>query len=117
VISNCDYILNKIDDKFLTLRFNEMRLLFQKGYKGELDRLKPEMFIAEIRYANYREYSNKSNNDIRKIISLLKEEYGEPEQNTVKDKYSLYKWKSVHCEIILTCREDELATTLIYSKE
>lgn len=117
VITDCDYVLNKIEAKFLKLGFKELLLLFPKGFKGKLDDLKPEMFLARIRYIDNVNYANKSNNDISKILSILNEEYGEPELNMIRDKYSVYKWKGVYYKIVLTCREDELTTTLIYKKD
>jgi hypothetical protein len=117
VIIDCDYIRNKIDSKFLNLGFKEMLLIFPKGYKGILDSLHPDMFLARISYADVREYVGKSNRDIEKILSILKDEYGEPELNMIKDKYSVYKINDVYYQIIVTCREDELTTTLIYTKK
>ena len=75
------------------------------------------MFIGRISYVDVKEYESKSNKDIRIILSILKDEYGEPELNMIKDKYSVYKFKGVYYQIILTCREDELTTTLIYTKK
>jgi hypothetical protein len=49
----------------------------------------------------------KTNKDIEKILSILKDEYGEPELNMIKDKYSVYKFDGVYYQIIVTCREDE----------
>ena len=117
VITDCSHINNKIDSEFLVLGFKELLLIFPKGYKGKLDSLIPEMFLARINYIDYRDYASKSNNDITKILTFLKEEYSEPELNMVRDKYSVYKWKGVYYQIILTCREDELTTTLIYTKQ
>lgn len=117
IITDCDYIHDKIDVKFLNIGFKEFRLIFPKGYKGKLENLKPEIFLARISYNDTSDYTIKSNNDIKKILILLKDEYGEPELNMTRDKYSIYKWKSNFYQIILTCREDELTTTLIYTKE
>lgn len=117
VITDCEYIHDKIDTKFLNIGFKELLLIFPKGYKGKLDSLNPDMFLARISYADVREYVGKSNKDIEKILSILKDEYGEPELNMIKDKYSVYKFDGVYYQIILTCREDELTTTLIYTKK
>jgi len=117
VITDCDHITYKIDTKFLNIGFKELLLIFPKGYKGKLDRLIPDMFLARISYTDISDYSGKSNNDSKKILSLLKDEYGEPELNMIKDKYSVYKWNGVYYQIIVTCREDELTTILIYTKK
>ena len=55
--------------------------------------------------------------DISKTKYLLNQQFGNPELNMVREKYSVYKWKGVNYQIILTSREDELSTTLIYTKE
>lgn len=117
VITDCDYIHDKIDTKFLNIGFKELLLIFPKGYKGKLDSMNPDMFIGRISYTDISDYASKSNNDIAKILSLLKDEYGEPELNMIKDKYSVYNWNGVYYQIIVTCREDELTTTLIYTKK
>jgi len=117
VITDCDYIHDKIDTKFLNIGFKELLLIFPKGYKGKLDSMNPDMFIGRISYTDISDYASKSNNDITKILSLLKDEYGEPELNMIKDKYSVYNWNGVYYQIIVTCREDELTTTLIYTKK
>ena len=117
VISDCDYIRNKIDDKFLNIGFKELLLIFPKGYTGKMENLSPGIFIARIYYTDIREYINKSNKDIERTLSILKDDYGEPELNMIKDKYSVYKLNDVYCQIIVTCREDELTTTLIYTKK
>lgn len=117
VITDCDYIHDKINSKFLNLGLTEMLLVFPKGSKGRLDELQPELFIARKYYANLNDYNNNSYIDIVKIKSLLTEVYGNPELNMKKDKFSIYKWKGVYYQIIITCREDELTSTLIYTKE
>ena len=117
VISDCDYIRDKIDTKFLNIGFKELLLIFPKGHTGKMESLSPGIFIARIYYTDIREYINKSNIDIEKILSILKDDYGEPELNMIKDKYSVYKLNDVYCQIIVTCREDELTTTLIYTKK
>jgi hypothetical protein len=117
VITDCEYIHDKIDTKFLSIGFKELLLIFPKGYKGKLDSLNPDMFLARISYVDINEYEDKSNKDIEKILTVLKDEYGEPELNLIKDKYSVYKFNGVYYQIIVTCREDELTTTLIYTKK
>ena len=82
-----------------------------------MENLSPGIFIARIYYTDIREYINKSNKDIERTLSILKDDYGEPELNMIKDKYSVYKLNDVYCQIIVTCREDELTTTLIYTKK
>ena len=117
VLTDCDYIFDKIDLKFSNLGFKNLRLGFPKGNKGKLEDLKPVFFLAFINYKDNSDYAFKSKSDILKTYTLLKEEFGEPELNMIKDKYSVYKWKGVYFQIILTCREDELSTTLICTKE
>ena len=115
VIIDCDHIQEKIELKFLNLGFTELLLIFPKGCdQRNVDNLRPDYFLARIRYSDIVDYTTKSNNDIRKILTLLKDKYDEPELNMIKDKYSVYKWESFHYQIILTCREDELSTTLMY---
>lgn len=117
VISDCDYIRDKIDTKFLNIGFKEMFLFFPKDTKEKLNILKPDFFLARISYYNTSDYDIKSKNDVKKILSILKDKYGEPELNMIKDKYSVYKLNNVYCQIIVTCREDELSTSLIYTKK
>ena len=117
VLSDCDYIHNKIDAKFLSLGFKELLLIFPKGYEGDLNSLSPVMFLARISYDNINDYASKSINDMTKTLSFLKDEYGEAKLNMIRDKFSVYKWEGVYYEIILTCREDELTTTLMYTKK
>ncbi len=117
VITDCHYIQNKIDTQLLNIEFKELLLIFPKGYKGKLDSLNPDMFLARIRYTDISDYTSKSNNDIKKILSLIEYEYDKPELNMIKDKYSVYKWDGVYYQIIVTCRENELSTTLIYTKK
>ena len=117
VIANCDFIHDKIDSKFLDLKFNEMLLFFPTGHKGKLIELKPDLFIARKYYTSISDYYSNSPYDIDRIKKLLSEVYGNPELNMEKDKYSVYKWKGVYYQIIITCREDDLTTALIYTKE
>ena len=118
VMIDCDYIQDKIESKFLNLGFKELLLIFPKGCnKRSVDSLRPELFLARISYSDIVDYTTKSNYDIRKILTHLVDKYDEPELNIIKDKYSVYKWEGVNYQIILTCREDELSTTLIYSKQ
>jgi hypothetical protein len=114
---DCDFIKDKIDNRFLSLGFQELLLIFQKDFKGNLNNLKPDVFLARTTYSNINEYAVKSKNDIEKSIALLNAEFGVPELNMIKDEYSVYKWKGVYNQLILTCRADELTTTLIYTKE
>jgi hypothetical protein len=117
VITDFSHIREKFYSKFLNLGLKELLLIFPQGYKGNLNVLKPDMFLARIRYSNVDDYWNKSNNDVKKILSLLNNVYDKPELNMIREKFSVYKWKGLNSQIILTCREDELTTTLIYSKE
>lgn len=116
VITDCDFIIEKIDPRFINLGFQELLLIFQKGFKGDLINLKPDIFLARITYSDINEYVINSKNDIEKSIALLNLEFGTPVLNMKKDEYAIYKWKGVHNEIILTCRSDELTTTLLYTK-
>ena len=117
VITDCDYIHDKINNDFLNIGFKEMLLIFPKGYKGKLESLSPGIFIARIYYTDIREYIGKSNNDIEKILSILKDEYGAPELNMKKEKYSVFELNGTYYQIVVTSREDELTTTLIYTKK
>lgn len=117
VIMDCDFIKDKIDNRFLSLGFQELLLIFQKEFKGNLNNLKPDVFLARTTYSNINEYAVKSKNDIEKSKALFNEEFGLPELNMIKNEYSVYKWKGAYHELILTCRVDELTTTLIYTKQ
>lgn len=116
-IIDCGYISDKIEKRFLNLGFQELLLIFQKDFKGNLKDLKPDVFLARITYSSLNEYTTKSKNDIEKSIALLNGEFGVPELNMIKNGTSTYKWRGVYYQIYLTSRADELTTTLIYSKE
>ena len=94
-----------------------MSLNFPKGFKGDFKTLKPIIFKADIFYNTPSDYKFKSENDVLMILNLIKNKYGDAELNLIKDKFSVYKWSSQYHEIILTCREDELYTRLIYIKK
>ena len=49
-IIDCGYISDKIDKRFLNLGFQELLLIFQKDFKGNLKDLKPDVFLARITY-------------------------------------------------------------------
>lgn len=114
VITDFNYYHNKIDPKFMEIGFTELLLGFPKGMQSKLDVLKPEILIARIYYNDKTKYKTRSNDDVMKILSLLKEEFGDADLNIIKEDYSLYKWNGVYYETILTCREDELTTTYTY---
>ena len=74
VITDCDHINDKIDTKFLNIGFKELLLIFPKGCdQRNVDNLRPDYFLARIRYSDIVDYNTKSNNDIRKILTLLKD--------------------------------------------
>ena len=114
VIADCNFILKNIDTKFLNIGFKELLLIFPKGSYDKLDNLSPDLFLARITYADKNDYIFKSKNDINKVLSLLQNNFGKPVINTIVDEYSIYKWENSFYSLILTCRQDELATTVMY---
>lgn len=116
VVIDLNQYKDKIDNKFLKLGFSELLLAFPKKETRNLNELKPEIFIARIRYSDYSDYMNKSPKDLENILFLMRDEFGEANLNEVRDKYSNYKWSGVYYDIALTCREDELAISFFYLK-
>jgi hypothetical protein len=117
VITDFKYSHDKISKSFFDISYDELLLGFPRGMQTKLRELQPELFLARKSYKDIKNYLNTSEKDISKTKYLLNQEFGNPELNMIRDKYSLYKWKGVNYQITLTCREDELSTTLIYIKE
>ena len=117
VITDFEYSHNKISKSFMGIGYGELLLGFPRGMQNNLENLEPILFLARKSYKNSKDYLDYYKMDISTMKDLLKQEYGEPELNIIKDKYSIYKWKGIYYEIILTSREEELTTTLIYAKE
>lgn len=108
---------NKIDSALLNIGFSELLLCFPKNINANLNTLSPDLFIARISYQNKISYKEKSETDMIKLLNVLNNKYGSADLNMKKELYSVYKWNGVYNETILTCREDELTTTLIYIKK
>lgn len=117
VITDFEYSHDKISKSFLDIGYDELLLGFPRGMQTELRDLQPELFLARKSYNDMENYLHTFKKDISKTKYLLNQQFGNPELNMVRDKYSLYKWKGVNYQIVLTSREDELTTTLIYTKE
>jgi hypothetical protein len=117
VITDFNYSHNKISKSFMDIGYDELLLGFPRGMQDRLNELQPELFLSRKVYKDIEDYSNRSEIDIKKTIYLLKQEFGNPELNMIRDKFSTYEWKGTNYKIILTCRQDELNTTLIYIKE
>ena len=116
VITDFEYSYDKIDKTFSEIGFNELLLGFPKGMQSNLQELQPEIFLARKNYKDIKDYYITSESDISKTKYLLNQEFGDPESNMIRDKYLVYEWNGVNYQIVLTCREDELTTTLIYTK-
>jgi ABC-type Fe3+-citrate transport system substrate-binding protein len=117
VISDCDYSKNKLLKEFSDFDFTLLLLGFPKGYVGNFNQLKPEVFFAIKKYKNTEEYLNKSKNDISNMKKIISAEYGYPELNMINEKYSIFKWKNAYFEIILNSREEELFTQIMCLKQ
>ena len=117
VITDFEYSHDKISKSFLDIGYDELLLGFPRGMQTKLRDLQPELFLARKSYKVMENYLLTFEKDISKTKYLLNQQFGNPELNMVREKYSVYKWKGVNYQIILTSREDELSTTLIYTKE
>jgi hypothetical protein len=117
VITDFEYSHDKISKSFLDIGYDELLLGFPRGMETKLRDLQPELFLARKSYNDMENYLHTFEKDISKTKYLLNQQFGNPELNMVREKYSLYKWKGVNYQIVLTSREDELTTTLIYTKE
>ena len=117
IITDFEFSRDKINRSFLDIGFDELLLGFPRGMETKLNELKPEIFLARKNYKDINEYLYKYNIDITKSIALINQEFGNPKSSKLNDKYSVYEWKTFYSYIILTCREDDLTTTLIYTKQ
>ncbi len=107
---------HKINRDFLNLNFTEILLCFPKTEKPNLNELKPELLIARIRYENYSDYINKSSIDIKKILSVLRKEFGESKLSEVKENFSYYNWEDLNYSASLVFDEKNLTATFAYLK-
>lgn len=108
---------DRIDRRFYNLNFDELLLSFPRGMTNlDLQELQPLIFLGRINYSNLGDYRQKAISDTQALLALIKSEYGEAELNMVREEFSVYKWSSTLYEIVLTCREDELSTTVVYLK-
>jgi hypothetical protein len=89
---------------------------FERIKNPDLTLLKPELFLARINYSS-EEYELKGKKDALRILSIVKNEFGDAELNMVRDEYSTYTWERVNYNIILTTRKDALMTMLMYMKK
>lgn len=115
IVTDFEFSISKVDQRFLDLGFQELLLCFPKGGKTYSKDLKPHFFMARNTYSS-GEYKAKSQSDIVKIKSLIIEYYGEAGLNMVREEYSTYKWEGVFYQIVLNTNKDDLMTTLIYVK-
>ena len=116
IITDFEYSQDKISSTFLDIGFQELLLGFPREENPNLKELRPLMFLARKSYSSVYDYATSANADISKTLELVKKVFGDPILNMIRDDYSVYRWEGVYYEIILTCREDELSTTLIYMK-
>lgn len=117
VMTDFEYSHDKISKSFLDIGYDELLLGFPRGMQTKLRDLQPELFLARKSYKDMEYYLHTFEKDISKTKHLLNQQFGNPKLNMVREKYSVYKWKGVNYQIVLTSREDELSTTLIYTKE
>tara|TARA_B110000090_G_C13295839_1_gene413810 strand:- start:122 stop:649 length:528 start_codon:yes stop_codon:yes gene_type:complete len=117
VMSNFDYYQNKFKPKISSLGFTELLLGFPKGMYSKLKILKPKMLIAFINYDSNNHFKSKSSQDLKRLLIILKEKFGEADLNMVKEDVSVFKWNGVFYEVVLTSRKDELTTTFVYIKK
>jgi hypothetical protein len=89
---------------------------FERIKNPDLNILKPELFLARINYSS-EEYELKGKKDALRILSIVKNEFGDAELNMVRDEYSTYTWRRVNYDIVLTTRKDALMTMLMYMKK
>lgn len=108
---------HKINRDFLNLNFTEILLCFPKVDNPNLNELKPELLIARIRYENYNDYINKSSIDSKKILSVLRKEFGESKSSEVKEKFSYYYWEELKYTAALNFVEKDLTATFAYLKK
>jgi len=102
---------------FLKIGFSELLLGFPRGQQTELRTLKPQMFLGRKYYSSVSDYYNRVLLDVKQIKNMLVRNYGEPIVNMTKSSFMVFKWELNDSEIILTCREDELSTSLILLKK
>lgn len=116
IVTDFKYYHDKIDSELLNLKFEELLLGFPKGNTQNFDKLKPELFIARKNYTDLSTYLINSRNDLTKSYDLLIKRFGDPDLNMIREKFTVYRWKKAYFDIVLTCREDELSTTILYVK-
>jgi hypothetical protein len=116
VVTDFEFSVGKIEQRFLDLGFQELLLCFPKDGRTSSKDLKPHLFLARNSYST-SDYLSRSRSDILKIKSLIVERYGEAELNAVTADYSTYKWEGALYQVVLTTRKDELTTTLMYVKK
>ncbi len=117
VMIDFEYYHPNVNPQFMNIGFTEMLLGFPKGMQTKLDVLQPEILLARIYYNDIATYKLKTDKDINKVLTLLQQQFGKADLNTVTDGVYLYKWNGVYYDAILTSRVDELTTTFVYSKK
>jgi len=115
IITDFEFSITKVDQRFLDLGFHELLLGFPKDGKTYSKDLKPQLFLARNSYS-LLDYDEKSQSDIMKIKSLIVERYGEAGLNMVREEYSTYKWEGAFYQITLSTRVEDLTVVLLYFK-
>lgn len=105
VMTDFKFTHNKINNTFINLGFDELLLGFPRGMETKLGDLQPELFLARKKYEDRGDYLQKYEKDISNTKYLLSQTFGNPELNIIKDKYSVYNWKGINYQIILTSKE------------
>ena len=116
IFTDIDYYLETAELHPVFEGIDEFVVGFQRMENPDLNLLKPEMFLARIKYSP-EEYDLKGKNDALRILTFVKNNFGDAELNMVRDEYSTYKWGRVNFDIVLTTRKDDLMTTLMYFKK
>jgi len=117
VVTDFEYSHDKININFLNIGYDELLLGFPKSMEGKLRDCRPEIFLSRKYYRDLTDYLKKSDNDISITKDLLINVFGEPQLNSIRDKSSVFQWKGDNYQIILSCKEDDLLTTVIYIKQ
>jgi hypothetical protein len=116
IFTDIDYYLETAELHPVFEGIDEFVVGFQRIENPDLNLLKPELFLARINYSS-EEYELKGKKDALRILSIVKNEFGDAELNMVRAEYSTYTWSRVNYDIVLTTRKDALMTMLMYMKK
>jgi hypothetical protein len=117
VMVDFEYSQEQMDSEFLKIGFSELLLGFPRGQQTALHSLQPKMFLGRKYYSSIADYYDKVLLDVKLLKTFLIRNYGEPIINMTRSSFMVFKWDVNDSEIILTCREDELSTSLILLKK